>query len=962
MIDPPRDPVNELSCLTDAVLFRLIENQLSEEEFARIHRHATQHAPCRRLLADAVRGDALDEGAHKPPSREKSATEHAIAVQSPDADPWTPPMEFDEFRLVRLLGRGAMGVVYLADDTTLHRQVAIKFIAAPHPTKRDQEHFKTEAQAIARLQHPNVVTLFRVGEVVGHAYLVSEYIDGQSLAEAERPMAWRRVLRIGLGLARGLAAAHQQGVLHRDLKPSNVVIRSNDEVKLLDFGLAELRDAVRPAGVCTIAGTPRYMAPEIRRGESATAQSDIYSLGLALYELCTGDIPHREVQGPAPPAPVLALAPAVALPLSAKHPLAETVPGIDPDFIRIIEHCLRSEPAERYASAEALAKDLERLAEDIAYRAFRQSIEAASAEWERSGRRNEDLWSARQVEEAMPLDPSALSPREQAFLTASLRAARRRRFMRWLAVLLVLMLAGVTYAGLRLQAYLTQRRLIAAHIQDAQKERARGAAHGTRATRLAHQAFALFDGKTRPAIAAKAWDEAEAVWATALEQRKQAEAAYTRADHALQRALLRDSDHAGIRRQLVELTYDRILLDEEFHLPKREELWQQLARLDGDGQGIKRLEAPGALRVESEPAGAHVSLRRYVGGPEDRWRLENVEGAGGSGVTPFIREALPPGSYLLEFTSPGRPQARLPILLSRGRSESLRVVLPQTVPEGYAYIPPGSFLFGSADVQDVRNFLHSPPLHHVLMNEGEGYVIARTEVTLGDWLAYVDGEVAQDPRQPVKLRLGTGQATMVLSRTAQEGWKFDFYRPQTVRAGGLARAGEDFRYPDGARSQLQKQDWRRFPLSGVAPKELQTYLGWLDRTGRLQGARFCSEYEWERAARGADDRIYPHGNRLEPDEANIDATYGRKDEAFGPDAVGSHPASVSPWGLLDMAGNAFEVTRTLDLEVKAIPFMLRGGSWYHDKIGTRVMNRTFGEVQLQDVTVGLRICASWPPR
>jgi formylglycine-generating enzyme required for sulfatase activity len=365
--------------------------------------------------------------------------------------------------------------------------------------------------------------------------------------------------------------------------------------------------------------------------------------------------------------------------------------------------------------------------------------------------------------------------------------------------------------------------------------------------------------------------------------------------------------------------------------------------------------------VESEPAGARVSLSRYVGGPEDRLQLETVEGFGASIVTPFTRASLKPGSYLLEFTFPGRPQVRFPVFLGRGKSESFRVVLPKAVPDGYVYVPPGAFLFGSADAYGVRKFLHSPPLHRVLMNEG-AYVIALAEVTLGDWLAYVDSEVEPDPRRPVELRLGTGPATILLSRTAQEGWRFDFRRSQTTDAGSWVRAGEDFRYPEGSRSQLQKQDWRRFPLSGVPPEELQKYLHWLDRTGRLRGARFCSEYEWERAARGADDRVYPQGDRLEPAEANIDATYGRKTEAFGPDAVGSHPASTSPWGLLDMAGNAFEVTRTLDLEVKDIPFMLRGGSWYHDEIGTRVMNRTFGEVLLQDVTVGLRICASWPPR
>ena len=117
-----------------------------------------------------------------------------------------------------------MGVVYLAQDTTLDRHVAVKFIAAHQPEPRVREYFETEARAIARLQHPNVVTVFRVGEVDGHPYIVSEYVDGQSLAELALPVPWRRVLTLGVGLARGLAAAHRQGVLHRDLKPSNALV------------------------------------------------------------------------------------------------------------------------------------------------------------------------------------------------------------------------------------------------------------------------------------------------------------------------------------------------------------------------------------------------------------------------------------------------------------------------------------------------------------------------------------------------------------------------------------------------------------------------------------------------------------------------------------------------------------------------------------------------------------------
>src|SRR5215510_12398709 len=153
---------------------------------------------------------------------------------------WSPPDEFEEYRLVRLLGRGAMGEVYLARDALLDRAVAVKFVHAAHPAARAR--LFDEARAIARLQHPNVVAIFRIAEVAGHPYLVSEYVRGRPLDQLERPAPSRQVLEIALDLARGLAAAHRRGILHRDVKPANAILTDEGRGKLLDFGLARVID------------------------------------------------------------------------------------------------------------------------------------------------------------------------------------------------------------------------------------------------------------------------------------------------------------------------------------------------------------------------------------------------------------------------------------------------------------------------------------------------------------------------------------------------------------------------------------------------------------------------------------------------------------------------------------------------------------------------------------------------
>jgi len=1237
-------------------------------------------------------------------------------TSGPDLDPWSPPSAFEEYRILQPLGRGAMGQVYLARDTLLDRLVAVKLIATRVPEDdARQDQFLVEARAVARLQHPNVVTIHRVGHVQRQPFLVSEYIRGLPLDRVERPLAWPRVLAIAIDLARGLGEAHRQGIVHRDIKPANVMVTDDGVAKLLDFGVAKLLDlGTVPDAVASpsgreasrsgeLVGTPLYAAPEIWRGEPATRRCDVYAFGVLLWELCAGGLPYRE----------LARDDLREMVISARLPaLRDAAPAAAPALCAIVDRCVAPDPAERFASGDAVREALEALAaparafvaaetppyrglqafdaahrdlffardrdvrgvlerlrgggfvlvagdsgvgkssllgagvlpaiaegaleagarvvivrlvpgrhpvaalagalapvcrgeavladelatapaavvrrlqqalgprdrlvvcidqleelitlaapaeaaslagllcelaasatralrviaavradfltrvavlarlrdelpralylldpldagamreavlgpcrvlgwslespamvdalvdgaggsaallqfalaalwqardperrrlpaaalealggvsgalarhadhviahllpaqrviarrllsrlvtaegtaarrsaaeltaegtdggaarrvlealvqgrllvataaphgDDADYalvhealitgwgtlrdwlggeaerRAARQRVERAAAEWERLGRSREALFHRRQLVEVAALAPASLGSREQAFLRRSRSAARRRRALGVLAVAAIALTAAGAYGTQRWIAVRARDRLIALRLGEADAAALQARAREPAIERLRADGFAAFDAGHS--------DDGEQTWTRVREGERALAADRGHAREALERALVLDGARRDVRRRFAAALLDGALAAERDH--RRAEAADLVARLranDPDGDIAARWEAPAHLELRATPTGTAITMQRYDDEAGHRRLSRPLRDA----VDVLDDRTLAPGSYLLSLRAPGRPIMRYPLVLARGEARRIELTVPATVPDGFVYVAPGRFLFGSADDELVRrNLLPAPPLHPVTTG---AYLIQRTEVTIRAWLVFL-AALPPDERARRRPRARNYFGAVELTQVSDGRWQLAFEQPSKMASYQLA-AGQPMHYRD--RALRAAQDWLDFPVTGVSFTDALAYVAWLASSGRVPGARLCDEREWERAARGADDRIYPHGDVLEPDDANIDLTYGQHTLAFGPDTVGSHAASDSPFGVADLSGNVWEWMRSSTEPTRP---RYGGGSFYQDILSARSNNRLRSDPELRSPLIGMRVCA-----
>ena len=276
------------------------------------------------------------------------------------------------YEICAKIGEGGMGEVYLAEDTTLRRKVALKLLPAHYTEDKGRlRRFEQEARAASALNHPNILTIYEVGRVADKHYIVTEYIDGETLRHhmASTRIGLRQVLDAAVQIASALAAAHEAGIVHRDIKPENIMLRQDGYVKVLDFGLAKLIerrmltvDTEAPTRVLTntdpgmVLGTVAYMSPEQARGLPVDARTDIWSLGVVLYEMIVGEQPfvgetlldvlstilHRE--------PDMLMHHATDVPRELEH---------------IVSKALRKEREERYQTVKDMLIDLKDLRREL---------------------------------------------------------------------------------------------------------------------------------------------------------------------------------------------------------------------------------------------------------------------------------------------------------------------------------------------------------------------------------------------------------------------------------------------------------------------------------------------------------------------------------------------------------------------------------------------------------------------
>ncbi len=588
------------------------------------------------------------------------------------------------------------------------------------------------------------------------------------------------------------------------------------------------------------------------------------------------------------------------------------------------------------------------LDEDDDRRIVRRRIELAANEWQRLDRIPSMLWTDRRLTEAAIVQPHRLSVVGQAFVARSRSLQVKLWRQRWglrLGVPVVVLLVALVVRG-RFNAATEAR---AAQVSSERNARVANLVIQGQAIIRKGRDFAALDAARVAALVLFDQREnakAEAQWRDVLTHSHELDTTYAEAAQPFENALVVDPSRNDVRAGLAELLHLRAVLADRFHnAERRDELVRRLELYDRTDTFMDQWRAPAAVTFQVSPANAVMTIATVS---SDRAR--RTEGP----AEPFERAAtLAPGSYIFVARAPGYKEARYPLVLQPGEQLTIPLTLlpEKQVPPGFVVVSAGRFLVGTTDEAQRTSFLYSVPMHEV---RTQTFMIAQHETTFGEWLEFLDSldSANRAIRRPRTDGTNSLAGEMQLEETSR--WTLSL---KPVSHAYQAKLNEPIRYLHRKVNALQ--DWSKMPVVGVSFDDAVAYARWLSSVGKVPGARLCNESEWEHAARGADDRIYPHGDRLGPTDANFDETYGKDPLAFGPDVVGSWPASRSPFGIDDMSGNVFEWTE-LALSNESGLAAIRSGAFYFGSLVASTVNRNTLHKLTRSIQVGVRVCATAP--
>ncbi len=772
-----------------------------------------------------------------------------------------------EYEIKRELGRGAMGVVYLARETSVDRLVALK-VLPPQLALSDEsvERFRREARAVAGLDHDNIVPIYQFGETQDSVFFYSmRYVEGTTLEEllTQEKVEPDRAARLIVQVARGLAYSHEHGILHRDLKPGNVMVTADDRALVMDFGLAKDIKMATMTEMGDVMGTPAYMSPEQALGVDVDTRSDVYGLGAALYEALTLQTPFDGDNIQMIMLKVIEDDP---------RPPSMIVPDLPEELETIVLKAMEKDPNRRYLDMQAFAEDLQRYLDG---------------------------------------EPILAKPPSQLYLALKWVRRRRKRIVP-AAIVLVIMLAVMGVMALRYQSQFSAQWVQDVEAKFAVVERqldiTGDAGHATPegligAHAALQEAVELMQLRTIEVLGGEAGIEPETL-ALIRETDDVAELAALLQERGL--SLPRDMEEMRPRLDEVAKAYEdaRVETGEGLYLravdrlgKQREEKYELLTSRVGEKseqnevrRAIARIEFEAEkelkelLRIDPDHDRAKGMLEALL---EDAQKvlirvadanvaISYLEYDAESDLAPiggwkkldalFSRPVSIPHHGVLRIESDGHVEARIAYRFERQAAGGLRVleapalIRATDLNAGMVHVVGGPYLAGG----QAHDSESKAPIERDL----PAFLADRHEVTRGEFAEFVDAG---------------GYANREL--WSEEGWRW-------LQEASKQAKIEAPKAPHDVEKNPEDPD---LPVVGVSFFEAEAYA-------RYAGKRLPTVDEWEKAARGVDGRYYPWGNAADPEKV------WELQPRIGCAKVGSTRGDESPYGLFDCGGNVMEWT------------------------------------------------------